>query len=236
MKVLMIDVGGNNVKLMVSGSQEVRKFKSGSKLTAAQMTARARRQTQDWEFDAVTIGFPGLVANGRPVREPQNLGNGWVGFDFESALQRPVRLINDAALQALAHYEGGRMLFLGFGTGVGSTLIVDDAVIPLELGAVPMTQARTFMDTLSDERIARIGPAKWQREVGKAVRIVQEIFTPTDIVLGGGNTKLLDPLPAGCRRGENKDALIGAQRLWKGADLIAEPRGSSWHIRRRGAW
>jgi polyphosphate glucokinase len=236
MKVLMIDIGGNNVKLMVSGSSTVRKIKSGPKLTAEQMTVRVLRRTRDWKYDAITIGFPGLVANGRPAGEPMNIGDGWVGFDFEGALRRPVRIINDAAMQALAHYEGGRMLFIGFGTGVGSTIIVDDSVIPLDLGAVPLTAKRSVMDTLSDARLGRIGQAKWQREATKAVRILQEICTPTDTVLGGGNTALIDPLPPGCRRGENRDGLVGAERLWKGADLFAESRGSSWHIRRHGAW
>jgi polyphosphate glucokinase len=236
MKVLMIDVGGNKVKLMVSGSTAVRSFRSGPKLTAQQAMSRVLRETRKWKFDAVTIGVPGLVANGRPAAEPINIGGGWVGFNFERALHRPVRVINDAAMQALAHYEGGRLLFVGLGTGVGSTLIVDDSIIPLELGAVPMTASRDFMATLSDERLEKIGRRKWQLEVKKAVRILQRIFTPTDTVLGGGNSKLLDPMPPGCRRGKNADALLGAQRLWKGADMLAEPRGSSWHIHRHGSW
>jgi polyphosphate glucokinase len=233
MKVLMADVGGTNVKLMASGHEGVRKFKSGRGLTARQMVSKSLETATGWEFDAVTIGFPGLVANGQPVRDPLNLGGGWVGFDFEAAFARPVRIINDAAMQALANYEGGRMLFLGFGTSIGSTLIVDDTVIPIELGLLRIGKKQTFVGRLSDAALQQYGRKKWQRAVETAVAILRDAFWPTDTVLGGGNAKLLNRLPPGCRRSENQEAFIGANRLWKGADMVAEARGTSWLIRRR---
>lgn len=232
MKVLMIDVGGSNVKLMASGHEGVRKFSSGPRLTARQMVSKTIESAADWEFNAVSIGFPGLIANGQPVREPLNLGNGWVGFDYEAAFSRPVRLINDAAMQALANYDGGRMLFVGFGTSIGSTLIVDDTIIPLELGLLRLGKKQTFVDRLSDQALDRDGRKKWQRAVTTAVAMLQDAFWPTDTVIGGGNAKLLDPLPHGCRRTANQEAFGGAMRLWEGAEMIAEPRGTSWAIRR----
>jgi len=232
MKVLMIDVGGSNVKLMATGQEGVRKFRSGPRLTARQMVSKTMKAADGWEFEAVSLGFPGLVANGQPVREPLNLGKGWVGFDYEAAFNRPVRMINDAAMQALANYDGGRMLFLGFGTSVGSTLIVDDTVIALELGRLRLAKRQTFVDRLSDVALERDGKKKWQRAVGGAVAILQDAFWPTETVLGGGNAKLLDPLPHGCRRTSNQEAFLGACRLWKGADLLVEPRGTSWSIQR----
>ena len=228
----MIDVGGSNVKLMASGQEEVRKFRSGTQLTARQMVSKTIETAADWKFDAISIGFPGLIANGQPVREPLNLGKGWVAFNYEAAFGRPVRLINDAALQALAAYDGGRMLFVGFGTSIGSTLIVDDTVIPLELGLLRLGKRQTFVDRLSDVALERDGRKKWQRAVGTAIAILQDAFWPTDTVIGGGNAKLLDPMPHACRRTANQEAFGGAIRLWKGADMIAEPRGTSWIIRR----
>lgn len=233
MKVLMVDVGGTNVKLMATGHEGVRKFKSGSRLTARQMVSNSLELAADWEFEAVTIGFPGLVAKGQPVREPLNLGGGWIGFDYEAAFARPVRIINDAAMQALANYEGGRMLFLGFGTSIGSTLIVDDTVIPIELGLLRLGKRQTFVSRLSEVALQRDGRKKWHRAVEIAVAILQDAFWPTDTVIGGGNAKLLEPLPQGCRRTENQEAFLGANRLWPGADMVAEPRGTSWLIKRR---
>lgn len=232
MNVLMIDIGGTNVKLMVSGVDEVRKFKSGGKLTARMLIDETQKRTRDWDFDVISIGFPGPVAHCQPAREPFNLGIGWQGFDFEAAFDRPVRIINDAALQALGSYEGGRMLFLGFGTSIGSTLIVDDAIIPLELGLLRLSKSERFVDALSDAGRKRLGRKRWQKAVFEAVATLQDAFCPGDTVLGGGNAKLLDALPEGCRGGSNRDAFAGAVRMWAGSGMIAEPRHTSWQIRR----
>jgi polyphosphate glucokinase len=217
---------------MASGHEAARKFRSGPRLTARHMVSKTIEAADGWEFEAITIGFPGLIANGQPVREPLNLGNGWIGFDYEAAFNRPVRMINDAAMQALANYDGGRMLFVGFGTSIGSTLIVDDTVIPLEVGLLRLGKRQTFVDRLSDAALERDGKKKWQRAVATAIAILQDAFWPTDTVIGGGNAKLLEPMPHGCRRTANQEAFLGALRLWGGADLVAEPRGTSWSIRR----
>src|ERR1700722_8536149 len=165
MKILMIDVGGTNVKLMASGHEGRRKVRSGPKLTAAQMAKEALRATEDWEFEAISLGFPGLVGDGRPAREPENLGGGWVNFDYKKAFGKPVRFINDAAMQALASYETGRMLFLGFGTSTGATVIVDDVILPFEIGTLRLTRSARFMDRLSKEAYKRDGVKKWLRSV-----------------------------------------------------------------------
>jgi predicted NBD/HSP70 family sugar kinase len=226
----MIDVGGSNVKLMVKGGEEVRRFPSAPDLTAAQMVEDTLDAIQGWSFDAVTLGFPGLVKNGRLVREPLNLGGSWLDFDFEKALGKPVRIINDAAMQALAAYAGGRMLFVGFGTSIGATLIADDVIIPLEMGMIPLGKGDLFMTRLSKEARKEEGHEKWQKSVHKAVAILRDVFWPEDTVIGGGNAKLLDPLPEGCRRLANSDAIDGAVRLWEGADLLATPYGTTWRI------
>ena len=232
MTILMIDIGGSNVKLMVSGEEEMRKFPSGRELTAQQMVDGVKAATSDWSFDAITLGFPGLVANGKLVREPLNLSGGWLHFDFAKAFERPVRIINDAALQALANYEGGRMLFVGFGTSVGASLIADDVIVPVELGLIPFSRRHTFMSRLTKEARRQNGQGRWQRDVNTAVTLLRDIFWPGDTVLGGGNAKYLDPLPEKCRRTANQEAIKGAVRLWEGADLHAEPYGTTWRIQR----
>ncbi len=229
----MIDIGGSNVKIMVSGNEEMRKFPSGRELTAQQMVDGVLQAAGDWEFDAITLGFPGLVRDGRLVREPLNLSGGWLNFDFENALGRPVRIINDAALQALANYRGGRMLFVGFGTSIGASLIADDVIVPVELGLIPFTKRHTFMTRLTKEARRKYGQKRWQESVHAAVFLLQDIFWPADTVIGGGNAKLLDPLPERCRRTSNREAILGARRLWLGADLFAEPYGTTWRIARR---
>lgn len=233
MNVLMIDIGGSNVKLMVTGSDEMRKFPSGPSLTPEEMVAGVRAATGDWDFDAVTLGFPGLVEDGRLVREPLNLGGGWLDADFERALGRPVRIINDAALQALASYAGGRMLFVGFGTSVGAALVADDVVVPVELGLIPFSRRHTFMSRLTKAARKRTGHERWQRAVHEAVLLLQDVFWPRDTVIGGGNAKHLDPLPPRSRRVSNRDTIVGARRLWEGADMLAEPHGTTWRITRR---
>ena len=232
MKILMIDIGGSNVKMMVSGCEELRKFPSGRELTAQQMVAGVKAATADWDFDAISMGFPGLVEHGNLVREPLNLSGGWVKFDFAQAFEKPVRIINDAALQALANYKGGRMLFVGFGTSVGATLIVEDVIVPVELGLIPFSRRHTFMSRLTKEARRANGHTRWQKDVLIAVALLQDIFWPGDTVIGGGNAKYIEPLPNKCRRTSNREGVLGAIRLWEGADMQAEPNGTSWRIQR----
>jgi polyphosphate glucokinase len=228
----MIDVGGTNVKLMASGHEGFRKVPSGRKLTAAQMAKEVLKATKDWKYDAVTIGFPGLVADGKIVSEPLNLGGGWLNFDYRKAFRKPVRFINDASMQALATYEAGRMLFLGFGTSTGATVIVDDVIVPLEVGMLCLPDGRRFIDRLTDDVKKRRGRRKWQKSAQDAIEMLRDVFKPDDIVLGGGNAKSIDPLPAGCRVQDNQGAFRGACRLWPGADMLAEAYGTSWRIRK----
>jgi len=231
LKILMLDVGGSNVKLRVTGSDELRKIPTGREFTAAQLVENVKQTVGDWQYDVITLGYPSLIEDGKPVREPLNLGGGWLGFDFEKALQRPVRFINDASMQALANYEGGRMLFMGFGTSTGATYIIHDVLVPLEIGLLRLAKRGQFMDRLCKEYLKGEGRKKWLHHVYDAVAILQDVFKPTDTVLGGGNAKLIDPLPEGCRLSTNHSAFRGAMRLWPGADLIAEPHGSSWRLR-----
>lgn len=233
MKVLMIDVGGTNVKLMASGHEGFRKVPSGKKLTAARMVKEVLKALEDWEYEAVTIGFPGLVADGKPVREPLNLGGGWLKYDFKKAFKAPVRFINDAAMQALANYHEGRMLFFGLGTSTGCAVVVDDVVIPLEVGTLRLPSGKAFMERLTDDDRQRMGRKKWLRSVYPAIEMLRQVFNPDDVVLGGGNAKDVDPLPSGCRIRDNQAAFLGATRLWPGADMLAEPHGTSWRITRR---
>jgi polyphosphate glucokinase len=235
MSVLMIDIGGSSVKTMVSDREEMRKFPSGPTLTPKQMVAGVKAATRDWTFDAITVGFPGLVENGQLVREPLNLGGGWLSFDLARAFDRPVRIINDAALHALASYEGGRMLFVGFGTSIGAALVADDVIVPVELGLVPFTKRHRFMTRLTKQARKESGHKRWQRSVHEAVELLQDIFWPRDTVIGGGNAKHLDPLPAGARRVSNQDGIVGARRLWEGADYFAVPYGTTWRISKDSA-
>jgi predicted NBD/HSP70 family sugar kinase len=230
-KVLMIDVGGTNVKLMASGHEGYRKFPSGRSLTAAKMVKGVLTATEDWEYEAITLGFPGLVREGRITRNPLNLGGGWVDYDFKT-LKKPVRIINDASMQALARYEEGRMLFVGLGTSVGAALIADDTIVPLEIGIMRLSKSEGFMDRLSKEALNTLGKARWQRAVNRAIAVLRDVFWPDHIALGGGNAKYLDPLPEGCDRGDNQDAFRGALRLWPGTDMLAEPLVTTWRIKR----
>lgn len=232
MKVLMLDIGGTNVKMMASGHEGYRKFPSGRTLTAAKMVKGVLEATEDWKYEAITLGFPGIVREGQVARNPLNLGGGWVDFDFERAFKKPVRIINDAAMQALASYEGGRMLFLGLGTSVGATLIADDTIVPLEIGLIPLSKSEAFMDKLSKEALNTQGKRRWQRSVERAVALLQDIFFPDVFQLGGGNAKHLDPVPDRCERGDNQDSFRGAVRLWPGADMLAEPATTTWRIKR----
>ncbi|ULA70081.1 MAG: Polyphosphate glucokinase [Nitrospira sp.] len=215
MKVLVVDVGGTHVKILASGQQTVRKFRSGSALTPKQMLAGVLKASKGWAYEVVSIGYPGPVLHGEVCAEPKHLGPGWVGFDFKTAFGCPVRLINDAAMQALGSYEGGRMLFLGLGTGLGSALIADQVVMPMELAHLPYRKGRTFEDYVGLRGIKRYGKKKWQRAVEDVVTRLKAALVADDVVLGGGNAKKLTQLPEGVRLGDNAHAFIGGQRLWE---------------------
>jgi polyphosphate glucokinase len=216
MNVLVVDVGGSNVKILATGHQEPRKFPSGPALTAEEMVAGIKDLAGDWNYDVVSIGYPGPVLHGRPVAEPHNLGPGWVGFDFQAAFGCPVKVINDAAMQAMGSYQGGKMLFLGLGTGLGSTLIVDGIVEPMELGHLPYRKG-TYEDYVGIRGLERVGRKKWRRYVADVVSRFIAALEPGDVVLGGGNVRNLKELPAGCRAGDNADAFKGGFRLWEEA-------------------
>ena len=214
MKVLAVDVGGTHVKLLVSGATERREFASGPALTAQDMVKQAKALAKGWAFDRVTVGYPGPVLHNRPIAEPHNLGPGWMGFDFATAFGRPTRVMNDAAMQALGGYQGGKMLFLGFGTGLGTTLIVDGIVEPLELGHLPFRKA-TYEDYVGLRGLERLGKRKWRERVAEVIQLLSAALEPDEIVLGGGNARLLKELPPHCRLGDNANAFTGGFRAWE---------------------
>jgi polyphosphate glucokinase len=211
-----VDVGGSHVKAKLSSTGEERRFDSGSDLSAQQMVDGLRKLTADWDFDAVSIGVPAPVRNGRVESEPVNLGTGWAGFDFEQALGKPTKVVNDAVMQALGSYEGDKMLFLGLGTGLGSTLVDGQAVEPLELGHLPYRKA-TFEDYVGQAGRERLGKKRWREAVAETVELLSKALEPDYVVLGGGNAKLLKELPPNARLGANQNAFIGAFRLWEEA-------------------
>lgn len=213
-RVLGVDVGGSHVKFIVVGAgDERRRFESGPSLTPPDMVPQILDATRDWEYDVVSVGIPAPVLGGRIATDPVNLGEGWVDFDFDAAFGRPTRVINDAAMQALGSYEGGKMLFLGLGTGLGSTLIVDGTIEPMELGHLPFRKA-TFEDYVGERGLERLGKKKWKRAVAQAVGELVRALQPDYVVLGGGNAKKLDELPPNARLGANNNAFVGAARLW----------------------
>jgi polyphosphate glucokinase len=222
-RVLVIDVGGHHVKLLATGRRKMIKLPSGPGLSAAEMVRAVLAATDRWTYDAVSIGYPGPVRRGKPVLEPVHLGGGWVGFDFRRAFGRPVRLVNDAAMQALGSYAGGRMLFLGLGTGLGSAMIVDGVLAPMELGHLPYKKGRTFEQFVGRAGLERLGHKKWRQEVADVVAMLKAALQIDDVVLGGGNVKLLKSLPAGARRGANSNAFVGGFRLWR-EDRVARRR------------
>jgi polyphosphate glucokinase len=213
-KILVIDIGGSNVKLMISRAGK-RKFKSGLNLTPREMVAQIEPLVSDWKFDAISIGFPSPVRDGRIVSEPKHLGNGWVRFDFEKAFGKPVRIINDASMQALGSYHGGRMLFLGLGTGLGSALVWTKYVLPLELGDLPYRNGSIIEDYLGKPGLARHGENNWRRDVEHALVQLKKALIADYVVLGGGNAKKFDELPQGIERGHNRNAFLGGTRLWQ---------------------
>jgi polyphosphate glucokinase len=218
MNVLVIDVGGTHIKVALNGGGEVRKVASGPSLTAQSMVELVKRITGDWSYDVVSIGYPGPVVHHAPVSEPANLGSGWVGFDYGAGFGRAVRMLNDAAMQALGSYEGGRMLFLGLGTGLGSAVVVDGRVEPLELGHLPYKNGRTYEDMVSTRALRRLGKKAWRRKVDTVIAVLSAAMLPDYVVVGGGNAKLLKALPTGVRLGSNAHAFVGGSRLW--SDLL----------------
>ena len=219
MKILTIDVGGNHIKFLLQGETERRKFDSGPEMTAQAMVDGVKEAVEGWDFDAVSIGYPGVVLRGRPITEPKNLGEGWVGFDFEQAFGHPVKIINDAAMQALGSYEGGRLLFLGLGTGLGSAMIVDGTVEPLELAHLPYRKG-TFEDYVGDRGLDRLGKKHWRKRVEDVVAKLVAATEPSDVVIGGGNVKKLKELPPNTRAGGNENAFTGGFRLWSGEKAV----------------
>jgi predicted NBD/HSP70 family sugar kinase len=215
MKILVIDVGGTHVKVLVSGEREPRKVASGPDMTPQAMADAVRELTADWAFEAVTIGYPGFVFRGKPVCDPFNLGPGWVGFDFEAPFGRPVKIVNDAAMQALGSYDGGKMLFLGLGTGLGSALILDGEVVPMELAHLPYRKRRTFEDYLGQRGLERVGRKKWEQHVHTVVAQMKAVFEADYVMIGGGNSRKLRQLPEGARLGDNANAFAGGFRLWE---------------------
>src|SRR5438874_12811291 len=225
-KILVIDVGGSNVKLMIS-RREKRKFKSGLKLTPRAIVAQIKPLVSDWKFDAISMGFPAPVRDGRILSEPKHLGKGWVGFNFEKALGKPVRIINDAAMQALGSFRSRRMLFLGLGTGLGSTLIWDTNVLPLELSDLPYGNGHIIEDYLGKSGMKQLGEKAWKREVLRAVLSLKKSFIADYVVLGGGGAKKFDELPDGVDLGHNRNAFLGGVRLWQ---VDPWTRRAKWRI------
>jgi len=212
--ILAVDVGGTHVKVMTNRGHARREFSSGPHLSAKKMVAEVKRLTKDWSYDAVSVGFPGPVAHSRPLAEPHNLGHGWVGFDFAKAFGRPTQVVNDALMQALGSYEGGRMLFLGLGTGLGSAMIVDGVAEPMELGHLPYRKDKTYEDFAGGAALQRLGKKKWRREVSDIVKRLAAALEPDYVVLGGGNAEKLGRLPRKVRLGDNANAFKGGFRLW----------------------
>lgn len=215
MNILAIDVGGQHVKVLLSGETEERKMDSGRRLTAADMVQGVQNMTRDWQYDAISLGYPGQVVHNMPAHEPVNLGKGWIAFDYAAAFGKPIHIINDAAMQALGSYEGGRMLFLGLGTGLGSAMIIDGHLEPMELGHLPYKRRLTYEDYVGLRGLERMGKKKWRDEVIAVVAVFRKALSPEYVVIGGGNAKLLKDLPPDTRLGDNANAFKGGFRLWK---------------------
>lgn len=213
-KILAIDIGGSGVKVKVNTGDEVRRVESGPTMDPDKMVADVKELTHDWAFDVIAMGYPGPIQHGKITRDPHNLAPGWVQYDFAEAFGKPVKLINDAAMQAVGSYEGGRMLFLGLGTGLGSVLIVDGVVAPLELAHMPYKRGHTFEEYVGNAAFEELGKKKWRNEVAQVISILAAALLPDYVVLGGGNAKRLKEMPVYCRLGNNKHAFTGGFRLW----------------------
>src|SRR5271154_4582193 len=213
-KVLGIDVGGTNVKMLATGQKEPRKYPSGPTMTAEKMVQIVKQNTKDWKYECVSLGYPGPIINGHPLREPHNLGAGWMGFNFRKAFGCPVKMLNDASMQALGSYKGGRMLFLGLGTGLGSAMIVDDVLEPMELAHLLYKKDKTYEDYLGLRVLEKLGKKKWRRYVAEITAKLKATLEADYVILGGGNAKKLKDLPAGARLGSNENAFLGGVCLW----------------------
>jgi len=232
MNVLVIDIGGTHVKVLTTSQDQHREFVSGPTLTPKRLVSRVRNLVADWKYDAISVGYPGPVLRNRPISEPWNLGKGWVGFEFEAAFKCPVKVMNDAAMQALGSYKRGKMLFLGLGTGLGSAMVVDGIVEPMELGHLPYKKA-TFEDYVGLRGLEMYGKKRWQRNVADVVERLVAALEPQDVVLGGGNVQRLKKLPKGCRPGDNANAFTGGFRLWEDDSPSTRPRGHAGKRKRR---
>ena len=222
MRVLVVDVGGTHVKILASGQTGLREIPSGPAMTPREMVAGVTRLARGWKYDVIAMGYPGVVLHGRPVTEPHNLGAGWVHFGYAAAFGRPVKIVNDAAMQALGSYRGGKMLFLGLGTGLGSAMIVDGAVEPMELGHLPYRKG-TYEDYVGRRGLEERGKRKWRRHVARVVADFMGALEPDEVVIGGGNARRLKELPPRCRIGDNANAFVGGFRLWERAARRAAP-------------
>ena len=214
-KILVVDVGGTHVKVLATGHKTPVELPSGPKMTARRMTTAVKKAIEGWEYSAVSIGYPGPVLHGKPVSEPHNLGKGWVRFDYQGAFGHPVKLVNDAAMQAIGSYKGGRMLFLGLGTGLGSAMIVDGVLEPMELAHLPYKNGRTYEDYVGLHGLQRLGKKKWRRHVTDVVNRLKAALEADYVVIGGGNAKLLNKLPPWAELGSNENAFRGGFRLWQ---------------------
>src|SRR5271156_2498653 len=214
-KVLVMDVGGTHVKLLMTGQKEPTKFVSGPKMSAQTMVRDVKRLIRTWKFDCISIGYPGPIINGHPLREPHNLGGGWMGMNFQKAFGHPVKIINDAAMQALGSYKGGKMLFLGLGTGLGSAMIADGFLEPMELAHLLYKNGKTYEDYLGIRGLEKYGKKKWRREVFNVTELLKNALEADYVVIGGGNSKKLKKLPPGARLGSNDNAFVGGFRLWQ---------------------
>jgi polyphosphate glucokinase len=214
MKVLVVDVGGTHVKILATGQRDHREFSSGPTLTAEQMVTEVKALAGKWKYDVVSMGYPGVVLDDRPVAEPHNLASGWVGFDYRAAFGCSIKIVNDAAMQALGGYRGGKMLFLGLGTGLGSAMVVSGIVVPMELGHLPYRKA-TYEDYVGIRGLERHGKRKWREHVIDVIARLIAALQPEDVLLGGGNVRKLKELPLGCRAGDETNAFAGGFRLWE---------------------
>jgi polyphosphate glucokinase len=219
-KILVVDVGGTHVKMLATGQSEPRKFMSGPEMTAGKMVNLVKAATRDWLYERISLGYPGPIVNGRPLREPHNLGGGWMNFNFTKAFGLPVKVINDAAMQALGSYQGGAMLFLGLGTGLGSAMIVNGVLEPMELAHLLYKNGKTYEDYLGLRGIQRLGKKKWRKQVARVVKKLKIALEADYVVLGGGNSKKLERIPPGARLGSNGNAFLGGFRLWEKDRLV----------------
>ena len=222
-KILVVDVGGTHVKILASGHKTPVKIDSGPKMTPKKMVQQVQKAASDWSYEVVSLGYPGPVVHGHPLSEPHNLGRGWVGFNFHKAFGCPVRILNDAAMQAMGIYHGGRMLFLGLGTGLGSAMIVDGVLEPMEVAHLPYKKGRTYEDYLGLRGLKRLGKKKWRKHVKDVVKQLKAALEADYVVLGGGNVKLMKKLPSGCELGSNATAFIGGRRLWEQSEATVKP-------------